>query len=170
MRKKIIGVTVGTTIDPNKVGVNVTDEQIENAVSNYLDEKPVEIDGYVPETRKIADVDLADDVSADEMKRALSVFTPYMWTGTAEQTSTTGAGDGQFSINFAKKELSYWQLDRWVKIGYIPTSSVSKQVNENSTDEQVPSAKLFYDTVGNIEAALDTIITTEQKLMGGVTE
>lgn len=38
---------------------------------------------------------------------------------------------------------------------------------ENLTDEQVVSAKLLYDTAGNIEAVLDNIIATQNELIGG---
>lgn len=41
--------------------------------------------------------------------------------------------------------------------GYQTTSNLVTSVSASSTDAQYPSAKLFYDTVGNIESALNTI-------------
>ena len=37
------------------------------------------------------------------------------------------------------------------------TTNLVTSVSSSSTDSQYPSAKLFYDTVGNIESALNTI-------------
>lgn len=41
--------------------------------------------------------------------------------------------------------------------GYQTTANLVTSVSSSSTDSQYPSAKLFYDTVGDIESALNTI-------------
>lgn len=41
--------------------------------------------------------------------------------------------------------------------GKQDTSNLVTSVSASSTDAQYPSAKLFYDTVGDIETALNTI-------------
>lgn len=41
--------------------------------------------------------------------------------------------------------------------GYQTTANLVTSVSSSSTDSQYPSAKLFYDTVGNIESAINTI-------------
>lgn len=41
--------------------------------------------------------------------------------------------------------------------GKQTTSNLVTSVSASSTDAQYPSAKLFYDTVGDIETALNTI-------------
>lgn len=41
--------------------------------------------------------------------------------------------------------------------GYQTTTNLVTSVSSSSTDSQYPSAKLFYDTVGDIESALNTI-------------
>lgn len=40
---------------------------------------------------------------------------------------------------------------------YQTTANLVTSVSSASTDSQYPSAKLFYDTVGDIESALNTI-------------
>ena len=41
--------------------------------------------------------------------------------------------------------------------GYQTTANLVTSVSSSSTDSQYPSAKLFYDTVGDIESAINTI-------------
>ena len=41
----------------------------------------------------------------------------------------------------------------------IPKSDLVTQVNASSTDYQVPSAKLFYDTIGDVESVLENLLS-----------
>lgn len=44
-------------------------------------------------------------------------------------------------------------------VSAISTSALVTSVSSQSTDSQVPSAKLFYDTVGDVEAVLETLLS-----------
>ena len=41
----------------------------------------------------------------------------------------------------------------------FPTSNVVSSVSSSSTNSQVPGAKLFYDTIGDLETILETLDT-----------
>ncbi|MDO4749126.1 MAG: hypothetical protein Q4A12_08140, partial [Eubacteriales bacterium] len=47
---------------------SITAEEITKAVKSYFDENSIEFDSYVSKTRKIADIELSDDITADELK------------------------------------------------------------------------------------------------------
>jgi hypothetical protein len=59
---------------------------------------------------------------------------------TASDTVTTGIGKLQAQVNARQT-----------------TANLVTSVSSSSTDSQYPSAKLFYDTVGDIESAINTI-------------
>ena len=67
------------------------------------------------------------------------------------QTNTWKAGE---LVTFVY-DGSYWVVEG---NGAIPNSNLVTSVSSSSTDSQVPSAKLFYDTVGDIETALQTLL------------
>lgn len=46
----------------------------------------------------------------------------------------------------------------WIKLNYIAKSALVTSVSSASTNAQVPSAKLFYDTVGDIESVLEALL------------
>ena len=66
---------------------------------------------------------------------------------TSEVTLATVATTGAYSDLTGKPNLS----------GYQTTANLVTSVSSSSTDSQYPSAKLFYDTVGNIEILLAAI-------------
>lgn len=95
--------------------------------------------------------------------------------GTQAGTSSTSSNVMQFgkgtnnesnTVKFGNGTNNWTLLD--LTTGLIPdarlssnvqtTSNLVTSVSSSSTDTQYPSAKLFYDTVGNIEATLDAII------------
>lgn len=65
----------------------------------------------------------------------------------SEVTLATVATTGAYSDLTGTPSLS----------GYQTTSNLVTSVSSQSTDSQYPSAKLFYDTVGNIETLLAAI-------------
>lgn len=89
---------------------------------------------------------------------------------TASATSSIqigkGTNDEADTVKFGNDTNNWKLLD--LTTGLIPdarlssnvqtTSNLVTSVSSASTDTQYPSAKLFYDTVGNIEATLDAII------------
>lgn len=57
----------------------------------------------------------------------------------------------------------------WYKL--LTERDIRTKLDANSTNDQIPSAKLFYDTVGDINSALDELHTYAQSLIsGGATE
>lgn len=66
---------------------------------------------------------------------------------TSEVTLAAVATSGSYSDLTGKPNLS----------GYQTTANLVTSVSSSSTDSQYPSAKLFYDTVGNIETLLAAI-------------
>lgn len=63
---------------------------------------------------------------------------------TSEVTLATVATTGAYSDLSGTPDLS----------GYQTTSNLVTSVSSSSTDSQYPSAKLFYDTVGDVETLL----------------
>ena len=67
------------------------------------------------------------------------------------QTNTWKAGE---LVTFVY-DGTYWVIEG---NGAISNSNLVTSVSSSSTDSQVPSAKLFYDTVGDIETVLQTLL------------
>lgn len=89
MRRKIIGATVGTTINPNKFvsgGVTVTDEQVASAVEKYLEEHP-------EATTTVQDESISEEKLTAEVRAKLNSSQNVNLT--AEQIS---ALDGLFRV------------------------------------------------------------------------
>lgn len=63
----------------------------------------VDLSGYVLNTLKIAGIDLADDITATELRTALGTY-PVLFANGAP-TSTTKGGSGQLLVNELKKEI-----------------------------------------------------------------
>lgn len=42
--------------------------------------------------------------------------------------------------------------------GAVRTTSIVTSVSSSSTNSQVPSAKLFYDTIGDVESILEALL------------
>jgi len=76
-------------------------------------------------------------------------------TLTGLSTSTTSAVEATDSITVGIGKLQA-QIDS-VTLNMQTTTNLVTSVSSASTDAQYPSAKLFYDTVGDIETALQTI-------------
>lgn len=63
---------------------------------------------------------------------------------TTEVTLATVATSGSYNDLSNKPDLS----------GYQTTANLVTSVSSSSTDSQYPSAKLFYDTIGDVETLL----------------
>lgn len=79
---------------------------------------------------------------------------------TATWFKTTSVTDNNNLTSVAVIDSSGWiykQPKSTLLSGCQTTSNLVTSVSSSSTDSQYPSAKLFYDTVGDIESALNTI-------------
>lgn len=85
---------------------------------------------------------------------------------TLNNTFYTNAGTDSFIAGEVAPETTGTTIRFTNDSGYITNSAIANMqttsnlvtsVSSSSTDAQYPSAKLFYDTVGNIESALNTI-------------
>lgn len=85
---------------------------------------------------------------------------------TLNNTFYTNAGTDSFIAGEVAPETTGTTIRFTNDSGYITNSAIANMqttsnlvtsVSASSTDAQYPSAKLFYDTVGNIESALNTI-------------
>lgn len=135
----------------------------------------VDLSGYVPTTREIANYELSADITVSDLQKALETYPiidfndyeDYTQVGEIGQLGIEGNGSC-FDLYIQLGEGYGWvpiiNTDRVIERSYLVSS-----VDENSTDVQVPSAKLFYDTVGDIETALDSIITIQDSIIGGAT-
>lgn len=90
---------------------------------------------------------------------ALSGYATETWVG--NQGYITGIASGDVTT-----ALGYTPYNSSNPSGYITSSAIANMqvttnlvtsVSSSSTDSQYPSAKLFYDTCGDIETAINTI-------------
>lgn len=140
-------------------------------------------DDLVPISRKIAGISLESDISSFALGEKLVLSN---LTGVSPGIDTEGfkgqlyiEGDNVYVLtsvsvnpNVPDGVMYNWEKlisEARVKNNYLRKISLVSSVDGDSTDNQIPSAKLFYDTVGNIESALDSIISMQNNLIGGAT-
>lgn len=158
------------------------DEKISELIESQLDSVHEDL---VPKTRKVAGISLEKDITAVNLgaKFVLNLmdgFIPSIDTSGFEGqiciegdniyvlTSIVKSYDGPGGTKYNWVKLMPEHL---VKNNYLRKISLITSVDANSTNDQIPSAKLFYDTVGTINSALDELHTYAQSLIsGGATE
>lgn len=98
-----------------------------------------------------------------------STSSPYTYT-TDEAFTTALETDGYVQVGYYKLsalETQKVDLTNYATIpqvntglaGKVDKTSIVSSVSASSTNEQIPGAKLFYDTVGNLETILETLDT-----------
>lgn len=108
----------------------------------------------VPTTRKIADIDLVDDITIEELQQALKM-TPHTVDYFPPSVNTAGTtGELYFSI---KSKQMYAMVDTrateegmvycWVQLS---NPEIVEVISEDCTDEQVASAKAIKAYVDNL--------------------
>jgi len=80
------------------------------------------------------------------------------------RATTTEYGDVMLSTSTSSTSTSLAATPSAVKSAYdlagaaIPKTDIATSVSSSSTNTQVPSAKLFYDTIGDVESVLTTLL------------
>lgn len=147
--------------------------------------KVLSLDEYVKNTLKIAGLTLETNISVEDLLKALDVY-PLIVASDPPTKSTKGY---EKQMYFDIENSTFYVCRGLIGSGYewqkaftggsggsvdlsdyVKKDAISTDIDENSTDEQIPSAKLFYDTVGNIETTLESIIAIQENFIGGVTE
>lgn len=127
-------------------------------------------DDCVKKSFTIAGIDFEDDIYVEELRTALSVH-PVQTIHTDPTETITGflnqlliggfyKGTPELYICTEVVEDEHTCICKWEKVGsgYIEKTSIVSSVDENSTNEQVVGAKLFYDTVGKVNEALEAML------------
>ena len=132
----------------------VSDEDIANAVENYLEENPIEVGdltGYVKNT----------DYGSNSKAGLVQGNTNY---GTFINASTgvislAEAGEGEIDARVGYRPIVPKKLDYAVKVG-LTTNTLTL------TDEEKAAAQNWLG-LGSIESALDAVIAIQNSLIGG---
>lgn len=123
-------------------GINTESTDGEYDAFNY---RWIDLSGYVPTSRKIATIDLVDDITIDELQEVLKTK-PHTVGYLAPTKNTEGEiGELYFSINTYKMYAmvdSVYEEEGMV-YNWVPLSNpeIVEVISEECTDEQVPSAK-----------------------------
>ncbi len=125
-----------------------------------LNEKP-DLSNYVQKGTKIAELNLKDDISKSQLGNNLvcrSISnTERIGEDFEGRIAIIDSGSPSFSFEKAYI-LGAIQSDAagWVEL--LTSRNIKTQVDKNSSNSQVPSAKLFYDTIGGIENLLEALL------------
>lgn len=127
-----------------------------------IEGEATDFSGFVPTTRKIANIDLVDDITFEELKNALKIK-PHTVEYLPPDKNTAGeTGELYFSIStkqmYAMVDASATDEGMVYKWVQLSNPEVITAINENSTDEQIASAKAIKDYVSTaINEALGVI-------------
>ena len=135
-----------------------------------------DLSGYVPETRKIAGRDLTNDITISTLGSSLrgTYNSQNIENDFIGRIAVTNSGNPNWYFKKAyicgEHNNSY---SKWFEL--LTEKNIQQEVDENSTDEQIPSAKAVKSYVDNIvdsvNSALDEIHAYAQGIIsGGVTE
>lgn len=147
------------------------EDYIWQEISGSNSSTDVDLNGYVKTSRTIAGVDLADDVIAEELCDALSVY-PVLLGANRPQNGNTKGKVGQLYIalddgslhrcySTAGGSYTYWQEIYANPKGKVAGFSLDTDV----TVSQLQTAL----GIGDIESSLDSIISIQESIIGGAT-